>query len=749
MSAETIKSFLTIKPGKSFDNSDIDDSVKALFGTGLFGDVSISRSGSTLVVEVSENATINEVFIEGNKRIKDPALLASIQSRPRGVFSPDSVASDVDRIQGAYDRVGRGDAVITSEVVPLANNRVNIVFQINEGDKTKIASITFIGNDNFREARLREVMTTKRTNFLSWLRTDDVYDPARLSSDEERLRRFYFDKGYADFQIVSSSAILDEANNSYNITLTIDEGAKYTFGDITIESTINGVDVNSLYSKVETKTGKSYSASAVEETIIGMTESVAGDGFAFVEVIPRGDRNFETNTINITYLVDKGSKVYIERISIIGNDRTRDHVIRREFDISEGDPLNQVFIQRAKKRLDALGIFESVNITTRAGSAADKVVLIVTVVDKPTGEFSIGGGYSSEDSASGNVSFTERNFLGRGQYLKISGSGGADSRSYQLSFTEPYFLGYRVSAGFDIGASSKEATDSQQFATESTFGSIRFGIPITDRLKSSVFYSYNSTSTSVDVSKLDTVGTQGDATGELSAALLPTGYPDNRDWTKSGIGYSLVYNSVDSRTTPREGVNIKLNQVAYGAGGDASYLTTTTSAVAYMPLIEDYDVIGMIRGRAGANIMLGDDDGYRTLDNFRQGGSAIRGFSNSGFGPRDPFTDDALGGMYYWNATAEINTPAPFLPESAGFRTALFVDAGALWGVDDVGRAAIAAIPGADMTMVDDDSIRASYGASIIWNSPFGPLRFDYAEPIQSKSYDKIRQFNFGISSSF
>jgi len=769
MDSDTVTSFLTIEPGERFDNGDIDDSLKALFATGLFADVSIYQSGSSLIVEVDENATINQVFFEGNKRLKDDPLSGMVQSQSRGIFSPDTVASDVDTISDAYSRVGRGDAIVSSEVVPLANNRVNIVFRVNEGGKTKIRSLTFVGNNAFRGNRLREVLSTKRSNLMSWLSNDDIYDPDRLAADEERLRRFYFNNGYADFQILSTSAVLDEVSNEYNITITIDEGGKYAFGDITIESTLNGVDTDALYSRLETRSGKTYSAQRVEDTIISLTEAVASEGFAFVEVVPRGDRNFDTGTIDVAYLIDQGARTYIDRIVIVGNEMTRDYVIRREFDVSEGDAFNQVFIQRAKRRLEGLGIFETVDITTRPSNSPDRLVIVVRVAEKPSGDFSIGGGYSTAGGALAEISVTEKNFMGRGQFLRLEGSLGEDAENYRLSFTEPYFLGYRMSAGFDIGQSNSGSSSSQEYSNASTYGNIRFGIPLREKTKLSVFYSFNDTTTEVDSDLIDTGpadpsptgskvlntdGIQGNAKDELSSAFVPQGSGNDyeRSWLKSGFGYSLTHNTLDSNVTPREGFRLDFGQTAFGAGGDATYMTSTIKGQIYHTLSEDFDIVTMLRGRAGAITTYGDNDGFRTLDNFFQGGKAIRGFSNNGFGPRDPYTGDALGGQYYWNATAEVNFPAPFLPESYGIRAALFADAGSLWGVDDTGRKAINSITTAapnGVGNVDDDSIRASIGASIIWNSPFGPLRFDYAEPIMREDYDEIRRFSFGASTAF
>lgn len=768
MSADTVRSFVTVEPGKSFNNGDIDNSVKALFATGLFADVSIYQSGSALIVEVDENATINQIFFEGNKRLKDGPLSGMVRSQARGIFSPDTIAADVDAIREAYSRVGRADVAVSSEVVPLSNNRVNIVYRVDEGGKTKIRSLTFVGNTAIGTQRLKEVISTKQSNLLSWLKNDDIYDPAKLSSDEEKLRRYYFNNGYADFQILSSSAVLDEVANEYNITITVDEGNKYVFGNVSIESTLAGVESDSLYNKLETVSGKTYSAGKVENSIIALTEEVATRGFAFVEVIPRGDRNFETGTIDIIYLVDQGSRVYVEKINILGNDMTRDYVIRREFDMSEGDAFNQVFIQRTKKRLEALGLFESVDITTRGGQSSDRVVVNVRVVEKASGEFSIGGGYSSSSGALAQVSFTEKNFMGRGQLLRISGDFGSEEQTYRFSFTEPYFLGYRMSAGFDLAQTTNDSNDTTSYGTESTTGIIRFGIPLKENTGISLFYSYSDTSTTIADSFLDNFddgildtnndmindnlanAIQGDNKGELSAALAPPNSPT--DWMRSGFGYALNYTTIDSKLVPREGVGFEISQTAFGAGGDATYLKTEAKAIAFATLSEEADIVGMLRARGGALTTFGDN-GFRTLDNFFQGSKQIRGFDNNGFGPRDPITGDALGGQYYWNATAEINFPAPFLPESFGIRGAVFADAGSLWGVDDNGVNAIkASNPGLTSEQLDQitgNDIRASVGASIIWNSPFGPLRFDYAEPIIQQKQDEIRQFNFGISSTF
>ena len=745
MDADTVASYLSIKPGKQFSNVDIDDSVKTLYSTGLFTDVSIYTSGSTLVVEVDESGIVNEVFFEGNKRLKDEMLGNIVQTGPRSTYSENKVSSDVDRILEAYARVGRKDATVTYEVVPLANKRVNVVFRINEGDKTKIRVINFIGNQAYGQRRLREVMATKQSNFFSWMKNDDIYDPDKLRADEERLRLFYYNHGYADFQILSSDVNFDADANVYVITFSVDEGQRYTFGEVSIDNSISEVDADSLYPLLETKSGHHYSAKDVEDTVIALTESIAERGYAFVQVTPRGNRNFDTGLIDVTYQVDQGRRIYIDRIVIIGNDRTREHVIRREFDISEGDALNQVMLQKAKRRLEATGFFDRVEISTRQGDSPDRVIVVVRVADKATGEFSIGGGYSTSSGPLAEISFTEKNFLGRGQYLKVSAGFGTEDRNYGLSFTEPYFLGYRVSAGFDLASTTTNSTSDRDYGVDTISGVLRFGFPITDKLSSTVFYSYSDEDIRISPSKLDP-GDQGNAAGELSAALAPPVSPTS--WTKSGFGYNLVYNDLDSTRNPREGIRLALRQDFYGAGGDALYARTEASAVAYAILSEDADLVGMLRARGGANVLYNGTDGYRALDNFFQGGQQIRGFDSYGFGPRDSITGDALGGMYYWNASAELTFPMPYLPDSMGVRGGVFVDAGQLWGLDSASRAAVIGA-GGSTSQLDDNTLRASAGVSVLWDSPFGPLRFDYAFPFARASWDRTREFSFGISTSF
>jgi len=759
---EVVISYITISPGENFNDFDIDDSVKALFRTGLFSDVSIFQEGRILIIDVDENATVNKVFIEGNKRVKDEQLLNFLRHRPQETYSDQTAANDVEIIKIAYARVGRRDAAISFEVIPLENNRVNVIYRVNEGAKTKIAAINFVGNDTFSDRRLADVISTKASTFLSFLSTSDIYDPNRISSDEESLRNYYFNRGFADFQILSTNADLDEVANEYTITITIEEGARYTFGDVTIDNAISGVDEGRLPDLIDTAPGDYYSASKVEASILALTNEIAGQGFAFVEVAPRGNRNFANNTIDVTYVVDEGARVFIEDIRILGNDRTRDYVIRREFDVSEGDAYNQVLVQQTRSRLQALGFFQNVTISTRPGSSPDRIVVIVTVIEQSTGDVSIAGGASSNDGLSATVSFTERNFLGRGQFLSVGANRSENGTGYNFDFTEPYFLGTRISAGIGVQVTESDERDEQRFSVDSEAVTLTFGVPLTPKLNSSVFYTYRGSDVGIAGVLLDPFGgpaggntngngIQGDVAGELSAALASTA----GDFTLSGVGYTLTYADLDNFRNPREGIRAQFTQTFYGVGGDAEYIASEGSVSLFTTLNEENDLIWVNRVRGGHAEIIGNDDGtsFRTIDNFFARRNYVRGFDTSGFGPRDPITGDALGGQSFWTATTEVQFPLPFVPKTLGLKGAVFADVGQITNVGDFAISQVVAsnpnLNAAQLQQLDDDEIRASVGGSILWDSPFGPLRVDYAVPLNDEPFDDLEEFNFGVSSNF
>ncbi|MGL4488214.1 MAG: outer membrane protein assembly factor BamA [Rhizobiaceae bacterium] len=731
--SSTIADYLGIKPGQSYTAAELDEAVKRLYSTGLFSDVNVRQTGGTLNITVVENSVINQVLFKGNKKIKDAALSAKVQLKSGNSLDQNVLEQDAEAVRESYRNIGRADVVVNPTTVDLGEGRINVVFDIQEGARTKIASINFVGNNAYGDRRLQEVISTKRSNFLSFISRNDVYDEERLKADEEALRQFYFTKGYADFQVTSSSADLDETTNKYTITINVDEGERYKFGAVSVESSVEGITSEDLSGVVETRDGDYYNAKKVENSLIGISEKVANKGYAFAQVTPRGDRDFANRTINIVYTVDQGPRAYVERIEVRGNDKTREYVIRREFDLAEGDAFNQVAIQRAKRRLEALGFFERVEVSTAPGAEADQVVLVVDVVEKSTGEFSIGAGYSTGGENAGpsiEGGVTERNFLGRGQFLKLSAGGGQTNRTYSISFTEPYFLGYRIAAGFDIFRNTNNFNEKTTTAydVERTGATIRFGLPITEQLSGQVAYNYV---------------TEDYKIGETNTGVPPTlpAYVPAGNWTKSSLSYALTFDTIDNKKDPRDGVFAKFNQEFAGVGGDAKYLSTTIKASYYKTVSEELSLVGLLSGGAGHIHVFADKDlaqnanGIRVGDLFKANTDIVRGFDYNGFGPK--IGNDFIGGTTYFNASAEMQFPMPVLPESIGIKGAVFADAGTLFGT-----------PFTNATDTGSE-IRASVGASIMWASPFGPLRVDYAVPVKKQPGDSIQNFNFGISTKF
>lgn len=727
--SDAIKSKLTIKPGQSFTDADLNQSIRNLYSSGYFSDVKISVSGSTLVVNVTENQLINQVVFNGNRKVSDKKLEGVVQLHSLGPYNQAQAQVDIQNIKDAYASIGRSDVEVTIQTATVQDNRINVAFVIDEGGRTKTRKINFEGNNTFGDARLASVILTKRSTPLSFLTRKDIYNPDKLRQDEKLLRDFYNNHGFPDYRLLSTDVDYDETDNSYSITFNISEGDRYKFGDIGVETTVEGVDISNLKGDIKTRTGKIYDADDIQKTSESIAASVSSQGYPFAQVNPRGDRSFTNDTYSVNYEIDQGMKAYIERIDIVGNTRTRDYVIRREFDLAEGDAYNREMIARTKRRLEALGYFSSVEIKTLPGSAPDRVVLEVDVVDEPTGSFSIGAGYDAEgDSLVLELSVEERNFLGRGQYIRASaGLGDDDSQIYNFSFTEPFFLGYRLAAGFDIYRASSSTQEYYNYAE--TAGAIRLTAPLTDNLYSTVRYSYQ---------QFEYDG-RGDWQNLNNVSQVYQDLINGSPWVVSSLQQTFNFSTVDNRQMPREGVLATLNNTVAGLGGDSHYYKLDGKARWYQMISDQADIIGSLTARGG--FVTPFDDNLNVFDQFTIGGQQIRGFKQNGIGPRTVGTNDALGSQYYATLSAETNFPLPGIPEDINLRGAAYVDAGSAWGnaVEVTGTQ----IEGTDF------SIRASAGVGLIWNSPFGDLRFDYAVPFAKEDFDETQRFRFGIANTF
>jgi outer membrane protein insertion porin family len=787
---ETIRSYFKAGPGGRLDQGAIDDGLKALIETGLFQDVKISNAGGHLLVSVVENPVIGRVAFEGNKKVKDEQLTAEVQSKPRGTFSRPMVQSDAERIAEIYRHSGRYDISVNPQIIEQPNNRVDLVFEISEGVKTGVKSIEFVGNVAYSSYRLKDVIKTRESNLLSFLGGNDVYDPDRIEADRDLIRRYYLKHGFADVQVVAALTEYDPDKKGFLVTFKIEEGQQYRVASVNFQSSISTLDGNSLASFSYVSIGSLYNAEALEKSVEEMQIEASRRGYAFAIVKPRGDRNFDAHTVSITFAIDEGPRVYIERINVRGNTRTRDYVIRREFDISEGDAYNRALVDRAERRLKNLDFFKSVKITTEPGSSSDRVVLIVDLEEKSTGDFSVSGGYSTTDGALAEVSISEKNFLGRGLFAKASVTYGQYARGVSLSFVEPYLLDYRVAGGLDVFYREQLPNSFISYGTKTVGFSPRLGFGLREDLSLQVRYSLYQQSITLPTALDNCNNLAGpsffptpayinqalggvDPTGNTQAGLLPGCLGDGESslpvrqelangatWTSS-VGYTLNYNTLDNNKNPTDGLLVDFKQDFAGVGGDVSYLKSAIDGKYYSPLVAD--IVGVAHLQAGMLNQVGNT-GLRMLDQFQMGPNLVRGFAPNGIGPRDltffGFTGsgDALGGTKYWGASYELQMPFWFLPKEVGLKGAVYADAGSLWDYQGpTSWAATGEVNGlvngkpCACAMVFDDTnvIRTSVGVGLIWASPFGPLRFDYAIPITKGKYDVVQEFKFGGGTSF
>ncbi|RXT40291.1 outer membrane protein assembly factor BamA [Bradyrhizobium betae] len=785
--AETVRSYFRPDSGGRLDQGAIDDGLKALIETGLFQDVRINRgAGGQIVVSVVENPVIGRIAFEGNKKIKDEQLSGEVQSKARGTFSRAMVQSDTLRIAEIYRRSGRYDVRVTPEIIEQPNNRVDLIFTVEEGAKTGVKSIEFVGNNAYSSYRLRDVIKTHESNLLSFLASSDIYDPDRVEADRDLIRRFYLKNGFADVQVVAALTEYDPEKKGFNVTFKIEEGSQYRVGSIDFRSSIPDFDPASMRNYSRVNVGSLYNVESVEKSVEEMQIEASRRGYAFAVVRPGGDRNFEAHTVSVVFNIDEGPRTYIERINLRGNTRTRDYVIRREFDVSEGDAYNRALVDRAERRLKNLDYFKSVKITTEPGSSSDRVILIVDMEEKSTGDFSISGGYSTTDGALAEVSVSERNLLGRGLFAKAAVTYGQYARGASLSFVEPYLLDYRVALGLDVSYRAQLANDYVSYSTTTLGFSPRLGFALREDLSLQFRYSLFQQSITLPSilnncnnlagpaffptpTYISTVLGGVDPTGNAQAGLLPGCLSDGESslpvrqalangatWTSS-LGYSLNYNTLDNNKNPTDGLLIDFKQDFAGVGGDVSYLKSAIDAKYYTPLVAD--IVGLIHAQGGMLNSMGSQ--LRMLDQFQMGPNLIRGFAPNGIGPRDltfyPYTGsgDSLGGTKYWGVSAELQMPFWFLPKEVGLKGAVYADAGSLWDYQGptswtaTGEVNSPTCPTCAMQYDDSNIIRTSVGVGLIWQSPFGPLRFDYAVPLSKGKYDIVQQFRFGGGTSF
>jgi outer membrane protein insertion porin family len=735
---ETVLSYLQFNSPQTATAAKIDESIKALFQTGLFADVNIVRRGSTIVIRISENPLINVVNFEGNSEIDDETLQKEVEVKESMIFTKARIQSDTRRVLTLYQAKGFYNVKVDPQLIRQPENRVNIAFVISENGKTEVKNITFSGNKSFSADTLQGVLVTKQSSWWNPFLKNNTYDADRLEYDKELLRRYYLKNGFADIQVLSADAHLIPDGTAFEINFAVEEGPRYTVADVAVDVGKANLDPNGLTRVVKTGVGDTYNASKVDKTVENLTIEAGNQGFVFAKVEPKVDRNSTGSTVNITYQLSEGNRAYVERIDIVGNTRTRDEVIRRELRLFEGDAFNRTLIERARRRLTALDFFSKIDFKEQPGSAPDKINLIVEVEEKSTGSLTFSIGYSSVEAVVGSVSVAERNLFGRGLQAKLNTTLSIVKQQVDFSYTDPYFLGSPISAGFDLFATQTDNQTASSYSSRVVGGALRTGFEL-DEFSSVNFKYYLAYRSVYGIDPLTS----------SPAVLAQIG-----DSWKSAVSASYTYDDLDNPNNPTSGFRGQIVEELAGLGGNTYYSKTELHAFYFIPLFDD-QVVVKLEGNAGHIQGIGNNN-VPLQDRFFKGGDSFRGFSNSGLGPKQLGNDglyDSIGAQDYAIGTIEAQFPLG-LPEAFGISGEIYSDFGTAFNTSEASIARGTApcnvgSSAAPCSVSDSAAFRASIGAGIVWNSPFGPLKFEYSYPILKQDSDDLKYFNFSIGTRF
>ncbi len=716
---DTIRSYITVTEGDRVDEAVINRALKSLFSTALFSDARVYLDGDTLVVKITENPIVNRVAFEGNIKIEDKTLVGEVQLKPRQVYTLTKVQEDVQRILEVYRRSGRYAVTVVPKLIQQAQNRVDVVFEIEEGNSTTIRRISFIGAKQYSPSDLREVLSSREERWYRFLSSSDTYDPDRLNYDSDQLRRYYLRHGYSDFRVVSQVAELSPDRTGFFITFTIDEGERYRFGDLSVTSGLKEVPAQSLSDLIEPSKGDWYNADKVENTVQKITAELGARGYPFVDVRPRVQRDAKNHTIGIVFDVQEGARIYVERIDITGNVRTLDKVIRREMLLSEGDAFNAARIRRSKERINNLGFFAKSDITnTPSETAPDRTVVHVEVTEQSTGSLSFGGGYSTSLGPLLNFGFKEKNILGSGVEFHANALLAIKGTQLDVGVTQPYLFGRRVAGSFDVFSTSQNLQSQSQYNLGQTGATAGLGWSYNEYLSEGLSYTFARTTVTSVASTASLIIQQQAGISNLSQ-----------------ISNSLSYDRRDNIQDPTEGYVIGVNADVAGAGGNEKFVRGALSSAKYFPLM-DKTVLGFKSGQA---IIQGySNTKVRFNRDFFLGGDNLRGFADAGAAARDITAGDAIGGKWMLTGSTELRFPTG-LPEELGVGTLAFIDAGASGKPDGIGKSNVRA----------DLAPRVSGGAGLTWKSPLGPLVVSLGYPLLKQSYDRTQLFRFDFGTKF
>lgn len=726
---DTVRSHMTLRPGAAYEEAVVDREIRTLFATGLFADVRISRHGSRVIVAVQENPLIARVQIEGSSSVEKSRLEPLLALKPRGRYTAAKARADALRLRDYYRSLGRIATVVEHRVARQADGQVDLIFAVTEGEVSKVDSIAFSGNRAFTARELKDVVTTSESGWLDILKSAAYYDAERVKRDGDLLRQHYLKHGFPDARVTGAEASKNAEGTGYRILFTIEEGERYAMRPARIDSRIANVDTSALTPTRQITDGGAFNQDAIDKSIENMTLALSAQGHVSARVRAVPVRDAASRIISVGFSIEEGPKIFAERIEITGNAKTKDYVIRRELRIAEGDAVNALLLERARKRVEALGFFKHVALKRARGSGPEQLVITIDVIEDDSRNIGFGVGYSTAEGVVGDLNLGEKNLFGTGQKLNLKLAGSLTRFQAEVGFTEPRFLGSNVAAGFDVFYRDIDYSQYASYRAESIGGKLRASFPIDDQWTTGVNYTFVH-------NKLYDVG--ANASPAIKQAI--PGYPEasSNAYNTSSVGYSLGYDGRDNRKRPTQGTYFTIAQDLAGVGGDVRYIRTVGEVRGYYPVTDT--ITGVARATGGSITGWGGQD-VRLLDLFYKGNDIVRGFAPAGIGPRDTLSAnaDALGGRNYFSTSAELLFQIPGVPQEMGLRGAVFADAGSLWSTN---RAA-AAMPG---TASNAFTPRASVGVGLGWDSPIGTLRVDYAIPIAKQPYDKTQPLSFGLS---
>lgn len=740
----TIVSYTGIEPGKAISAGELNAAYQRILDSGVFETVELEPRGNTLLISVKERPTINVVSIEGNRRIKDEDLEGFITSKSRQVFNPAQAESDAAIIAEAYSQQGRIAATVTPRIIRRSENRVDLVFEISEGDTIEVERISFVGNQVYSDRRLRRVLQTKQAGLLrTFIRSDTLIED-RIEFDKQVLSDFYLSRGYVDFRILGTNVELTEERDGFFIVFNVREGQQFKFGRISTTSEMSQADPAVFQDVLKVRPGVVYSPALVENSIARMERLGIQQGIDFLRVEPRVTRNDRDQTLDVEFVLTKGPRIFVERIDIEGNTTTLDRVVRQQFRIVEGDPFNPREIRESAERIRALGFFSTADVATREGGSSDQVIVDVNVEEQPTGSLSLGGAYSVTDGFGIAIGLTENNFLGRGQRLSFSISTAQESDEYILGFSEPYLLGRNLRFDVDLGV----ATRSSSFATydlDRRFFRPALSFPISENGTVQLRYGFEDSEMLSRGEQFDDSTTP--PTPIPTSGAVITSEIDQGMRSSSTVGLTYSYDSRLTGLNPTAGVLFQVGADIAGVGGDNKFLKTNAKVIAQQ-LVLNEEVVLRASFEAGA-LSWQSDTPSRSIDRYILTPAVFRGFEPAGVGPRDQSNgyDDAIGGNYYAVARLEAEFPLG-LPEEIGLRGGVFYDVGNLWGLQDVNTvgAMCEGLPG---PCGEDGSWRQVIGLSLLWTTGFGPLRFNFTKALKKETFDKEQTFDLTIQARF